>query len=172
MVLIQVERSDKEAVTEQESKFARQWFGQKNLGEMARDARMVMKSTGTNGQIRWTATRLDGQTIPVHSTEDPVAMLNQIQACRQGPANRPNLTIYEYGYLESGKLFNVEWGEKSCSSHGRTIPSLNESSFEIDETGCFVRVQKVQNSRRGLTCTITIKKTRRGSPVDNKPFTN
>ena len=167
-----MERNDKGAVTEEESKFVRQWLGKGPFGKMARDSKMVMKSTGNNGQIRWTGSRVDGHTVPVHSTEDPVAKLNHIQACQKGKANRPNLTIYEYGYLENGKLFNVEWGEKSCSNHGRTIPSLNESSFEIDETGCFVRVQKVQNSRRGLTFIITIKKTRRGSSVDNKPSTN
>ena len=119
---------------------------------MARETRMVMKPTGKD---RWTATRLDGQTIPVISTEDPIIRMNDIQPCQQDIENRPNVTIQEYGYLENGKLFIVEE-----SNVGTTTFSFSQSSFEIDETDCFVWIQKVQNPRRGLTCIVTIKQTR------------
>ena len=153
-----MERTNQEPVCEDERKYAYGWLDRSGVGEMLRYSGLEMKRTGEDS---WTATRVDGQSLPVNFTEDPVAELDHIQACQEGMENRPNITIYTYGYLENGKVFTVEKSEQFCPNVGLTILSLSHSSIEVDETDRYVWVQKVQNPRKGLTCIITIKQTRK-----------
>ena len=154
----QVQRSDQGQVSEKQRTYSRGWLDKSVLGKMVSDCGLEMKVTGVN---RWTATRGEGQTNLVFDRVDPANILHEIQACQQDMENRPNLNLYKYGYLENGKLLTVEKLEMFCPNVGLTTLTLNQSSFEIDETDCFVWVQKVQNLHTGLICIITVRQTRR-----------
>ena len=150
----QVQRSDNEQVSEKQRNYALRFLNKSNLGKRVRDSGLEMKQ---NGEDRWTATWMDGQGIPVNSKDDPVTDFNQTPSFQRG---MPNVTRSGYGYLENGKLLLVQKTETFWPAVGLITVGLKHSSFEIDETDCFVWVQKFQNLHTGSICIITVRKTR------------
>ena len=150
-----VERSDKEDMTGEEKKFANQWLKKSADHDMVRSSRMVVKRTGS---FRWRGTREAEQSLPIRLWfEDPVATLD----LTHGIENRNKMTVYEYGYLDNGKLFTEEKVVKLEPNDRMTPFSVNHTSLEIDAKGCLVRqVQTIQNTFRELVCTWTMRATR------------
>ena len=154
-----MQRIDNGKVSENQRNYELGFFNKSDLGEMVRDCGLEMKR---NGKDRWTATWLEGQSIPVNSKEDPVADFNPIPAFQQKAFRQgmENVTRSRYGYLENGKLLFVQKSETFWPAVGLTSHTSKHSSFEIDETDCFVWVQKVQNFHTGSICIITVRQTR------------
>ena len=89
-------------MTGEEKKFANLWLKKSADHDMVRSSRMVVKRSGS---FRWRATRVAGQSLPISLWfEDPVVTLD----LNHGIKIRNDMTVYEYGYLENGKLFTEE----------------------------------------------------------------
>ena len=155
----QVGRIDEEAMTEEERKYACRWLDKSGAQNVAWDSQLVMKRLGKD---RWTAVRpVDGQGSPDHFEEDPTAIMDQIQACRRNFKNMAGVTSYEYSYLENGKVFSVQKVVKIQPKVDMTVLSLSLDSWEIDAMKRLVWVRKLQNTVKGLACTITYTSTRK-----------
>ena len=74
---------------------------------------------------------------------------------------RNHLTSYAYAYLENGKLITEEKEVKFQPKDKMTLMSLNQTSVEIDVTGCGVRRElTMRDTFRELVCTWTMRATR------------
>ena len=56
--LFQVERSDRESVTQEDREYAVQWLFKTDSGELIKQSGLVMKRTGKD---RWTGSHVEGQ---------------------------------------------------------------------------------------------------------------
>ena len=150
----QVERADKQAVTEEDRRTMVQWLQHSTVGAYILASSLIIRR---NDMDSWTARRYELST-PVTFLEDPVVRLDTIQACIEDGSN---VTTYMYGYLENGKLLYVEKIEKLLPKIGKTVITSNHGSIEIDDTDSMVWVQKLENPPIGLVYTVTVKATRR-----------
>ena len=150
---------DNEEASEKQRTHARGFLDKYMYGDMIRDSGLEMKPNGKN---RWTSTKVDEHKIPVHFKEDPLAILNSIDGFHEYRKKHEtaNVTRSKYGHLENGRLVTVGKKEKFWPKVGLTTVSSIHNSFEIDETDCFVWVQKMQNSHIGPKRIITIRKAR------------
>ena len=151
---IEVERVDKQAVSEEERKTMVKWFQHSSVGAWVQASSLIMRR---NDMDSWTFRRYELST-PVTFFEDPVARLDTIQACKEDGSNG---TTYKYGYLENGKMLTVGKIEKLLPNMGMTVITSNHGSIEVDETDSMVLVQRVENPPIGLVYTVTVKATRR-----------
>ena len=110
----QVERADKQAVTEEERKTMVRWLQHSTVGACILASGLTVRR---NDMDSWTARRYELIT-PVTFLEDPVVRPDTIKACIEDGSN---VTTYMYGYLENGKLLYVEKIEKLLPKIGKTV---------------------------------------------------